>query len=204
MSGRRVHPASGRTYHIKYNPPKVAGKDDVTGEDLVQREDDHEDVVLKRLKVYHDQTEALVDFYSKLAQSGGEHAPKYRSISGLGAIDAITARGFRRPEVIHSCILSQRVDEKVRRFVPYGPFYRHFSCPAAEGFRLCRPPPVPVLSLSTLCFHLQGHAEMTECVDCAFCAPLTDAERDQIFQALLEIVGPAGSLLLRMKSPQRP
>ena len=94
MSGRRVHPASGRTYHIKYNPPKVAGKDDVTGEDLVQREDDHEDVVLKRLKVYHDQTEALVDFYSKLAQSGSEHAPKYRSISGLGAIDAITARVF--------------------------------------------------------------------------------------------------------------
>ena len=94
MSGRRVHPASGRTYHIKYNPPKVVGKDDVTGEDLVQREDDHEDVVLKRLKVYHDQTEALVDFYSKLAQSGSEHAPKYRSISGLGAIDAITARVF--------------------------------------------------------------------------------------------------------------
>ena len=66
----------------------------MTGEDLVQREDDHEDVVLKRLKVYHDQTEALVDFYSKLAQSGSAHAPKYRSISGLGAIDAITARVF--------------------------------------------------------------------------------------------------------------
>ena len=94
MAGRRAHLASGRTYHVKFNPPKVEGKDDVTGEDLVQREDDHEDVVLKRLKVYHDQTEALVDFYSKLAQSGSEHAPKYRSISGLGAIDAITARVF--------------------------------------------------------------------------------------------------------------
>ena len=69
MSGRRVHPASGRTYHIKYNPPKVAGKDDVTGEDLVQREDDHEDVVLKRLKVYHDQTEALWTFIPSLPKA---------------------------------------------------------------------------------------------------------------------------------------
>lgn len=94
MSGRRVHPASGRTYHTKYNPPKVAGKDDVTGEDLVQRDDDREEVVLKRLKVYHDQTEALVGFYQNLAASGATDAPKYRSISGLGSIDAITARVF--------------------------------------------------------------------------------------------------------------
>ena len=92
MSGRRVHPASGRTYHIKYNPPKVEGKDDVTGEDLVQRDDDREEVVKKRLEVYHNQTEALVGFYTKLAESGAPTAPKYRSISGLGSIDAITER----------------------------------------------------------------------------------------------------------------
>ena len=94
MSGRRVHPASGRTYHTKYNPPKVAGKDDVTGEDLAQRDDDREEVVLKRLKVYHDQTEALVGFYQSLAASGAADAPKYRAISGLGSIDAITGRVF--------------------------------------------------------------------------------------------------------------
>ena len=94
MSGRRVHPASGRTYHIKYNPPKVEGKDDVTGEDLVQRDDDREEVVLKRLEVYHNQTEALVGFYTKLAESGAPNAPKYRSISGLGSIDEITSRVF--------------------------------------------------------------------------------------------------------------
>ena len=94
MSGRRVHPASGRTYHIKYNPPKVAGKDDVTGEDLVQRDDDREEVVLKRLEVYHNQTEALVGFYTKLAESCAPSAPKYRSISGLGSIEAITERIF--------------------------------------------------------------------------------------------------------------
>ena len=94
MSGRRVHPASGRTYHIKYNPPKVEGKDDVTGEDLVQRDDDREEVVLKRLEVYHNQTEALVGFYTKLAESGAPNAPQYRSISGLGSIDEITSRVF--------------------------------------------------------------------------------------------------------------
>lgn len=95
MSGRRVHPASGRTYHVKYNPPKVEGKDDETGEPLVQRDDDREEVVLKRLKVYHDQTEALVGFYEELAKSGAADAPKYRSISGLGSIDAITERVFK-------------------------------------------------------------------------------------------------------------
>lgn len=94
MSGRRVHPASGRTYHIKHNPPKVEGKDDVTGEDLVQRDDDREETVLKRLEVYHAQTEALVGFYGDLAKSGREGAPQYRAISGLGSIDAITARVF--------------------------------------------------------------------------------------------------------------
>ena len=89
MSGRRVHQPSGRSYHIKYNPPKVEGKDDVTGEDLVQRDDDREEVVLKRLGVYHAQTEALVKFYSDLAASGDATAPKYRSVSGIGAIEAI-------------------------------------------------------------------------------------------------------------------
>lgn len=94
MSGRRVDPASGRTYHIKYNPPKVEGKDDVTGDPLIQRDDDREEVVMKRLEVYHAQTEALVGFYGELAKSGREGAPQYRSISGLGSIDAITARVF--------------------------------------------------------------------------------------------------------------
>ena len=94
MSGRRIHPASGRSYHIKYNPPKVAGKDDVTGEDLVQRDDDREEVVQKRLAVYHAQTEALVGFYQNLAKSGDATAPQYRSISGIGAITEIRDRIF--------------------------------------------------------------------------------------------------------------
>ena len=94
MSGRRVHVASGRTYHVKYNPPKVEGKDDVTGEDLVQRDDDKEEVVMKRLSVYHAQTEALVGFYSDLAKSGAEGAPQYRSVSGIGEIEEIRDRIF--------------------------------------------------------------------------------------------------------------
>lgn len=92
MSGRRIEPVSGRTYHIKYNPPKVPGKDDVTGAPLVQRDDDREEVVRKRLAVYHSQTEALVGFYRELAASGEKSAPKYRAISGIGAIDAVTKR----------------------------------------------------------------------------------------------------------------
>lgn len=94
ISGRRVDPVSGRTYHIVYNPPKVEGKDDVTGDPLIQRDDDKEDVVRNRLKVYHTQTEALVKFYGDLAASGDASAPKYRSISGLGSIDEITSRVF--------------------------------------------------------------------------------------------------------------
>ena len=94
MSGRRVHVSSGRTYHVKYNPPKVAGKDDVTGEDLIQRDDDREETVLKRLEVYHAQTKPLVDYYSQWAASGAPGAPKVRKISGLGSVDAITARAF--------------------------------------------------------------------------------------------------------------
>jgi adenylate kinase len=94
MSGRRAHLPSGRTYHLKFNPPKVAGKDDVTGEDLVQRDDDKEETVKKRLDVYHSQTKPLVEYYSNWAASGDAKAPKVRKISGLGAVDAITANAF--------------------------------------------------------------------------------------------------------------
>ncbi len=94
MSGRRSHPASGRTYHVKFNPPKVEGKDDITGEDLVQRDDDQEETVKKRLQVYSDQTRPLVDYYSDWAKSQPEAAPQYRAISGMGGVDEITARAF--------------------------------------------------------------------------------------------------------------
>jgi adenylate kinase len=94
MSGRRVHVASGRTYHVKFNPPKVAGKDDATGEDLIQRDDDREETVKKRLDVYHSQTKALVDYYSRWAGTGDALAPRYRKISGLGSVDEIKARAF--------------------------------------------------------------------------------------------------------------
>ncbi len=89
MSGRRVHLSSGRTYHVKYNPPKVAGKDDETGEDLIQRDDDKEETVKKRLDVYHEQTEVLVGFYSKMAASGDATAPKYVKIEGTQSVDAV-------------------------------------------------------------------------------------------------------------------
>ena len=89
MSGRRVHPASGRVYHLKFNPPKVDGKDDVTGEDLILRVDDHEETVKKRLSVYHDQTEVLVGYYNKWATSGEPGAPRYRKIAGVGPVDTI-------------------------------------------------------------------------------------------------------------------
>ena len=94
MSGRRSHPARGRTYHVKFNPPKVAGKDDVTGEDLIQRDDDKEETVKKRLQVYSDQTRPLVDYYSHWAKAQPGAAPKYRAISGTGTVDEITARAF--------------------------------------------------------------------------------------------------------------
>ena len=89
MSGRRVHTASGRTYHVVFNPPKVAGKDDATGEDLIQREDDKEETVRKRLDVYHSQTKPLVEFYSKWAATGDARAPKYRRVNGVGPLDGI-------------------------------------------------------------------------------------------------------------------
>ena len=94
MSGRRSHPASGRTYHVKFNPPKVEGKDDVTGEDLIQREDDKEETVKKRLDVYSEQTSPLVDYYSSWEQAEPAKAPKYRKISGTGSVDEITQRAF--------------------------------------------------------------------------------------------------------------
>jgi adenylate kinase len=89
MSGRRVHPASGRTYHVVFNPPKTAGRDDISGEELIQRDDDREDTVKKRLSVYHEQTEVLIDYYGRWAKSGQPGAPKFRRISGVGPVEAI-------------------------------------------------------------------------------------------------------------------
>ena len=94
MSGRRSHAASGRTYHVKFNPPKVSGIDDITGEPLIQREDDKEETVKKRLDVYSAQTRPLVDYYAGWAKSEPAAAPKYRAISGTGSVDDITARAF--------------------------------------------------------------------------------------------------------------
>ena len=95
MSGRRVHPASGRTYHEVFNPPKVPGKDDVTGEDLVQRPDDAEDTVVKRLSVYHEQTQPLVEYYTAWSKSGDAQAPKIIHIPGIGSVEAIRDQVFR-------------------------------------------------------------------------------------------------------------
>jgi adenylate kinase len=92
MSGRRVHPASGRTYHVRNNPPRVAGHDDVTGDALVLRDDDREEIVRKRLEVYHAQTRPLVDYYSAWAESGAAGAPRYRAISGVGSVEDIQKR----------------------------------------------------------------------------------------------------------------
>ena len=94
MSGRRVHPASGRSYHVKFNPPKAEGRDDATGEMLVQRDDDREETVRKRLEVYRAQTRPLVEYYGKWAASGDPRAPRHRKISGLGPVDEISRRAF--------------------------------------------------------------------------------------------------------------
>jgi adenylate kinase len=94
MSGRRVHLASGRTYHIQFNPPKVAGKDDVTGEGLIQRDDDQEETVKKRLEVYHAQTQPLVEYYSQWEATGDAKAPKCRKIAGVGGVDQIKQAAF--------------------------------------------------------------------------------------------------------------
>ena len=94
LSGRRVHPASGRVYHVSFNPPKAEDKDDKTGEDLIQREDDREETVRERLKVYHQQTEPLIQYYSKLAASGEKDAPRYVRIEGTGSVEQIRDRIF--------------------------------------------------------------------------------------------------------------
>lgn len=92
MSGRLVHPASGRTYHVKYNPPKQPGVDDVTGEPLIQRDDDKEETVRARLKVYHEQTKPLIDYYTAWEASGDPAAPKVRRVNGVGPVDEVTER----------------------------------------------------------------------------------------------------------------
>ena len=94
MGGRRVHPGSGRTYHIRFNPPKLAGKDDVTGEDLIQRDDDQEETVRKRLQIYHSQTKPLLEYYRAWAATGDPRAPKCRRIAGVGGVDEIMKAAF--------------------------------------------------------------------------------------------------------------
>lgn len=94
MSGRRTHPASGRTYHIRFNPPKQEGIDDLTGEPLVQRDDDKEETVKKRLDVYEKQTRPLVDYYGQWAATGDANAPQYRKIAGVGSVEEIKTRAF--------------------------------------------------------------------------------------------------------------
>ena len=98
MSGRRVHPASGRTYHVKFNPPKAESRDDITGDELIQRDDDKEETVKKRLSVYHEQTEVLVGYYNQWAASGKPGAPKYRKIAGVGPVDQIRDSAFKALE----------------------------------------------------------------------------------------------------------
>ena len=104
MSGRRVHLASGRTYHIVFNPPKVEGKDDVTGESLIQRDDDQEETVRKRLDVYHSQTEPLIDYYKKWEGSGQAEAPKYVRIEGVGKVDEIRNQIFSALDTVKSAL----------------------------------------------------------------------------------------------------
>jgi adenylate kinase len=94
MGGRRVHPGSGRTYHVVFNPPKIEGKDDVTGEALIQRDDDKEETVRKRLSVYHSQTQPLIEYYSTWSATGAKGAPKHRKVSGVGSLDAIKSAVF--------------------------------------------------------------------------------------------------------------
>jgi adenylate kinase len=94
MSGRRVHPASGRTYHVRFNPPQREGLDDLTGEPLVQRADDHEETVRKRLEVYHAQTQPLIEYYRQWEASGDARAPRHRRISGSGGVDQVRERAF--------------------------------------------------------------------------------------------------------------
>lgn len=92
ITGRRIHPGSSRIYHVIYNPPKVEGKDDVTGEPLIQRDDDKEETVRRRLEVYHEQTRPLVDYYSAWARQGGADAPRYVTVDGLGSVEEVQQR----------------------------------------------------------------------------------------------------------------
>ena len=94
MGGRRVHPVSGRTYHVMFNPPKIAGKDDLTGDDLIQRDDDMEDTVRNRLKIYHSQTQPLIDYYEAWSATGDPSAPKCLKISGVGSVEQIKLAAF--------------------------------------------------------------------------------------------------------------
>lgn len=94
MSGRRLHPASGRTYHINFNPPKIPSRDDFTDEPLIQREDDKEETVRKRLKVYHEQTKPLIDYYLRWSKNDGKNVPRYIKIAGIGGVEEIRDRIF--------------------------------------------------------------------------------------------------------------
>ena len=94
MSGRRVHPASGRTYHLRFNPPRVAGRDDATGDELIQRADDQEETVRKRLQIYHSQTKPLLDYYRAWAATGDPKAPKCPRIAGVGSVEEIKKAAF--------------------------------------------------------------------------------------------------------------
>lgn len=98
ISGRRTHPASGRSYHVRFNPPKQEGKDDITGEDLVHRDDDKEETVKKRLEVYQKQTQPLVEYYSQKATDAQENTPSYIKVSGIGKVDEISQRIFKALE----------------------------------------------------------------------------------------------------------
>jgi adenylate kinase len=100
LSGRRLHLASGRTYHVRFNPPRVAGRDDITGDPLIQREDDREDVVRHRLQVYHSQTQAVVDYFRKWAQSGQPGAPVYCKVSGVGTVEEVRQRVFEALDAV--------------------------------------------------------------------------------------------------------
>ena len=115
MSGRRVHLASGRTYHVIFNPPKAEGKDDVTGEPLIQREDDQEETVRKRLEVYHAQTEPLIGYYRNWEATGEAAAPKYIRIEGVGKVDQIRDSIFEAPGQI---VIEASTDQPASRHLP--------------------------------------------------------------------------------------
>lgn len=139
MSGRRVHQPSGRSYHVRFNPPKVEGKDDVTGEDLIQRDDDREETVRNRLNVYRQQTRPLVDYYSSWAQQSPADAPKYRKISGVGAVEEIKSRLFE----------PSRADRRFAGPRPSAPAGRNAFRPRPEGL-VASAPGAPFSSLELI------------------------------------------------------